>query len=377
MSKLQGQLSRMQRNIEGEVAFSDIIGNSKVIQKTKELALKAGQSNIPILIKGDSGVGKELFARAVHGASARNGKPFVAVNCGAIPENLVESVLFGHERGAFTGAVEKTKGKFREAEGGTLFLDEIGELRADIQVKILRAIQEREVEPVGSSKTVKVNVRLVSATNRNLTEEVSIGNFREDLYYRINVFPFTIPPLRDRQEDIIDLLDHFTTQINTQESKQITGLTNDLKNLLSQYAWPGNVRQLENAVYRAVVMCDENILDIEDFAHIISAIYESNEELINDDILESLNKNQRGYFKGLIQHTQLNLLDADNEFKRIHVLEAEIIKSALDFYEWRISKVARKLGIGRSTLYRKMHEYDLKEIIPEPEDSELVPANGD
>ena len=199
---LSGELSRMERQIQGELGFSDLVCRSEPMLAVIELARRAAGSNIPVLIEGESGVGKEMIARAIQGSGERAGKPFVAVNCGAIPENLVESILFGHEKGSFTGASDKHSGKFREASGGTLFLDEIGDLALDIQVKLLRVLQENEIDPVGSSKPVAVDVRLISATNRNLQDRVRRQQFREDLYYRLNVFPVHVPPLRERGADI-------------------------------------------------------------------------------------------------------------------------------------------------------------------------------
>ena len=197
-----------------------------------------------------------MIARAIHGSGARRAKPFVAVNCGAMPENLVELILFGHEKGAFTGATEKHTGKFVEADGGTLFLDEVGELPPAAQVKLLRALQEGEVEPVGSRKTVKVDVRIVSATNRDLIADVKAGRFREDLFYRLHVFPISVPPLRRRAEDIPELARHFLARIAAEEGKRLRGSSRQALALLSAYRWPGNVRQLENAIFRAVVLAD-------------------------------------------------------------------------------------------------------------------------
>ena len=216
-----------------------------------------------MLLEGESGVGKELMARAIHGSGARRAKPFVAVNCGAMPENLVELILFGHEKGSFTGATEKHTGKFIEADGGTLFLDEVGELPPAAQVKLLRALQEGEVEPVGSRKTVKVDVRIISATNRDLIADVKAGRFREDLFYRLHVFPITIPPLRQRPEDIGELARHFLARIGAEQGKRLRALDAATLALLTAFRWPGNVRQLENAIFRAVVLADGDSLGIE------------------------------------------------------------------------------------------------------------------
>src|SRR5690349_1794785 len=232
------------------------------------IAEKAAASGIAVLIEGESGVGKELIARAIHGQGERQSKPFVAVNCGAIPDNLVESILFGHEKGAFTGATERHTGKFVEASGGTLFLDEVGELPPTAQVKLLRAIQEGEVEPVGARKAVKVDVRIVSATNRDLIADVKKGRFREDLFYRLHVFPITVPPLRERPADIPALARHFLALFAAEEGKPIRAITPDAAGLLTAYHWPGNIRQLENAVFRAVVLAEGDSLGINEFPQI-------------------------------------------------------------------------------------------------------------
>ena len=253
-------------------SFRDIVTKVEGMARTIRLAERAAKSNIPVLIEGESGVGKELMARAIQGASDRRGKPFVTVNCGALPENLIELILFGHEKGAFTGASEKHIGKFAEANGGTLFLDEIGELPLDAQVKLLRALQEGEIDPVGARRPVKVDIRLVSATNQDLIELVKRGRFREDLFYRLNVFPITIPPLRARSADVPDLARRFLARFCAEEGKRVRGIANDAAALLSAYDWPGNVRQLENAMFRAVVLADGDELTVAEFPQIAAQV---------------------------------------------------------------------------------------------------------
>src|SRR5881628_87975 len=264
-SALKGELQRIRHSREGRLTFADIITRSEGMTSVLRTAQKAAASTIPVLIEGESGVGKELFARAIHGSSERKSKPFVAVNCGAIPDNLVESILFGHEKGAFTGATERHMGKFVEASGGTLFLDEVGELPLAAQVKLLRAIQEGEVEPVGGRKPVKVNVRIISATNRNLIDDVKSGRFREDLFYRLHVFPIAVPPLRERSEDIPHLLRHFLARFAAEEGKRIRAVSAEALALLNTHPWPGNVRQLENAVFRAVVLAEGDEIGMSEF----------------------------------------------------------------------------------------------------------------
>src|SRR4051812_10697777 len=267
-SALKGELQRIRHSREGRLTFADIVTRSEAMASVLRIAQKAATSSIPVLIEGESGVGKELFARAIHGSSERKTKPFVAVNCGAIPDNLVESILFGHEKGAFTGATERHMGKFVEATGGTLFLDEISELPLAAQVKLLRALQEGAVEAVGGRKPVKVDVRIVSATNRKLLDLVKAGQFREALFSRLHVLPLTIPPLRARREDIPHLLRHFLARFAAEENRTITGISGEAVAHLAQLDWPGNIRQLENTVYRAVVMSESDQLGLSDFPQV-------------------------------------------------------------------------------------------------------------
>src|SRR5712675_1073860 len=224
-SALKGELQRIRHSREGRLTFSDIITRSEAMTNVLRTAQKAASSTIPVLIEGESGVGKELFARAIHGSGERKAKPFVAVNCGAIPDNLVESILFGHEKGAFTGATERHMGKFVEATGGTLFLDEVGELPLAAQVKLLRALQEGTVEAVGGRKPVKVDVRIISATNRKLLDHVKAGRFREDLFYWLHVFPIAVPALAERPEDIAELVRHFLARFAAEEGKRIRAIS--------------------------------------------------------------------------------------------------------------------------------------------------------
>src|SRR6202008_1462583 len=264
-SALKGELQRIRHSREGRLTFSDIITRSETMASVLRAAQKAAASTIPVLVEGESGVGKELFARAIHGSGERKANPFVAVNCGPIPDNLVESILFGHEKGAFTGATERHMGKFVEAHGGTLFLDEVSELPLTAQVKLLRALQEGAIEAVGGRKPVKVDVRIISATNRKLLDRVKNGHFREDLFYRLHVLPLTVPPLRTRREDLPHLVRHFLARFAAEENRAITGISGDATAYLCELDWPGNIRQLENTVYRAVVLSDGEQLGIADF----------------------------------------------------------------------------------------------------------------
>jgi len=361
---LEDELRRANRRRAGELSFRDIVSKVESMARTIRLAERAAKSNIPVLIEGESGVGKELLARAIQGTSERRGKPFVTVNCGALPENLVESILFGHEKGAFTGATEKHVGKFAEANGGTLFLDEIGELPPDAQVKLLRALQDGEIDPVGARRPVKVDFRLVSATNQNLIELVKRGSFREDLFYRLNVFPIAIPPLRARAADIPDLARRFLARFSAEEGKRIRGVANDACALLSAYDWPGNVRQLENAVFRAVVLADGDELTVAEFPQIAAQVegFDVRIPPAPPPAAESAPAVAAGAEAAPFEARDpclLRLIDENGDVRKIDDIEAEAIRFALAYYRGQISLMARKLGVGRSTLYRKMKEIGL------------------
>jgi DNA-binding NtrC family response regulator len=366
-SALKGELQRIRHSREGKLTFADIITRSEAMGTVLRTAQKAAGSTIPVLIEGESGVGKELFARAIHGTGERASKPFVAVNCGAIPDNLVESILFGHEKGAFTGATERHMGKFVEASGGTLFLDEVSELPLSAQVKLLRALQEGAVEAVGGRKPVKVDVRIISATNRKLLDRVKAGHFREDLFYRLHVLPLTIPPLRMRREDIPHLLRHFLARFCAEENRPITGISGDAMARLSQLDWPGNIRQLENAVYRAVVMSESDQLGLVDFpqAHAPSlASHEAQdhpaEPLIIDPAFHStapaMVTGNEIPIAPMSSAGSLAMLTSSGEMRPLEEMETEIIRFAISHYRGQMSEVARRLKIGRSTLYRKLDE---------------------
>jgi len=357
---LEDELRRATRRNAGEQSFRDILTRVESMTRTIRLAERAAKSNIPVLIEGESGVGKELLARAIQGGSERRGKPFVTVNCGALPENLVESILFGHEKGAFTGATEKHLGKFVEAHGGTLFLDEIGELPPEAQVKLLRALQEGEIDPVGGKRSVKVDVRLISATNRSLIDLVKNGRFREDLFYRMNVFPILVPPLRTRRADIPDLALRFLARFCAEEGKRIRGIASDALSLLSAYDWPGNVRQLENAVFRAVVLADGDELTVAEFPQIAAQVegYDVEVPAAPSAVVERPPINAAPDSRPFEPRDPniLRLLDDHGDVRKLSDLEAETIRFALAYYRGQMSQMARKLGIGRSTLYRKLKE---------------------
>src|SRR3954467_1937903 len=378
VSALETEFQRLKRSRAGTLTFRDIITRNARMQAVLRTAEKAAASLIPVLVEGESGVGKELIARAIHGSGERRAKPFVAVNCGALPENLVESILFGHEKGAFTGATEKHTGKFVEASRGTLFLDEVGELPPAAQVKLLRAIQEGQVDPVGGRKPVKVDVRIISATNRNLIADAKSGRFREDLFYRLHVFPITVPPLRQRPEDIPDLVRHFLVRFAAEEGKRIRAVSADALGVLNAHPWPGNVRQLENAMFRAVVLADGDEIGVDEFPQLalsarmpapaIAPADETPQGRIPPPlILEDA--------PAMIPHATpapaadaLPLVDASGQVRPLEELEADVIRFAIARYRGQMSEVARRLRIGRSTLYRKLDDLGLgaaKSVEPE------------
>ena len=379
---LVDEINRIKRSQSGTLTLKDIVSRSAPMLAVLRTAEKAAASAIPVLIEGESGVGKELIARAIHGQGERRAKPFIAVNCGAIPDNLVESILFGHEKGAFTGATERHIGKFVEASGGTLFLDEVGELPQAAQVKLLRVIQDGEVEPVGARKSVRVDVRLISATNRNLIDDVKSGRFREDLFYRLHVFPIAVPPLRERVEDIPDLVRHFLARISAEEGKRIRAISGEALALLGRYRWPGNVRQLENTIFRAVVLAEGDSIGLGELPQIAAQVgaqpagqaaapvatapppsaelpeVASAPTMVEVPPLFELGGAPAG---GAPEPGTLGLLDAHGDVRPLEDIEFDTIRFAIAHYRGQMSEVARRLQIGRSTLYRKLEHLGLAE----------------
>ncbi len=330
-SSLRHQVEELRAELKDKYAFENIIGQSGLMQNVFRSLEKITNSNVTVLIQGESGTGKELIARAIHHHSeARGGKPFVAVNCAALPESLLESELFGHEKGAFTGATNRRVGKFEQANGGTIFLDEIGLMSPATQSKLLRVLQEREFERVGGNEIVKVDVRVISATNKDLEEAMKKSEFREDLYYRISVFPIKLPSLRERKDDVYPLAVHFLAKYNAQEGKEIEGISTDALELMTAYNWPGNVRELENAIERAVVLANGPELLANDLPAAVRAMGEK------------------------------KIYESDNTLASwIEKLEEQALREALLECEGNISQTAKKLGIGRATIYRKAKKYGL------------------
>jgi DNA-binding NtrC family response regulator len=343
-----GELRPLTEKISAPLAFEEIVGSAPQFRAALAIAAKAARARIPVLIEGESGVGKDVIARAIHAASPRFRQDMITVNCGAMPTNLVESELFGHERGAFTGAFERQVGRFVSADMGTIFLDEVSELPLDAQVKLLRVLQDGEVQPIGARMPTHVDVRVIAATNRKLIEEVEAGRFREDLYYRLNVVQLTIPPLRERIGDIPALSRHLLARIATQPGLRSLGITAEALALLMQHDWPGNVRQLQNALFRAAVLCEGDALTPQDFPQISTQI-----------------KARQGGASGSTHHSHdegagITLFEADGHVRQLADIEADVIRLAIGHYRGRMTEVARRLGIGRSTLYRKLAELGIE-----------------
>ena len=342
-----GELRPLAEKIRHPLAFGEIVGVAPDFRAALDIAAKAARTHVPVLIEGESGVGKEVAAQAIHAASPRVGQPLVVVHCGAIPANLVESELFGHEKGAFTGAFERHIGHFQEADGGTLFLDEVGEMPFEAQVKLLRVLQTGEIHPVGARASRLVDVRVIAATNRTLADEVSAGRFREDLYYRLNVVQITLPPLRARPADIAPLARHLLERIGHQPGMRPLAIAEEALDLLTAYSWPGNVRQLHNALFRAAILCDRDMLLPADFPQIAKA------SLAGGDGT-ALAVGSAGNL--------VSLFEANGHLRPLEAIEADVIRLAIGHYRGHMTEVARRLGIGRSTLYRKIGELRINDV---------------
>ncbi|MGD9809836.1 MAG: sigma-54-dependent transcriptional regulator [Sphingobium sp.] len=342
-----GELRPLTEKLTTPLAFNEIVGANPQFLAALAIAAKAARARVPVLIEGESGVGKEVIAQAIHSASPRHKNRMIAVNCGAIPTNLVESELFGHERGAFTGAFERHVGKFVDADMGTIFLDEVSEMPLDAQVKLLRVLQEGEVQPLGARLPVHVDVRVIAATNKVLEQEVAEGRFREDLYYRLNVMHVVVPPLRDRKSDIPALARHLLSRLSGQHGIRSLGITNEALTLLTQHEWPGNVRQLQNALFRAAVLCEGDALTPLDFPQITAQI-EMQGKGGETRVTGNRNANEDG--------GAITLFEQNGHIRQLTDIEADVIRLAIGHYRGRMTEVARRLGIGRSTLYRKLSE---------------------
>ena len=322
----------MEAELERSRLSNTMIGKSPGMRKVLDMIGQAAPTRASILITGESGVGKELVADAIHELSPRKGKPLVKVNCSALSSNLLESELFGHEKGAFTGAVSRRRGRFELANGGTLFLDEIGEIEQSIQIKLLRVLQEREFERVGGEETVETDVRLVAATNKDLKAEIEKGNFREDLYFRLNVVSIAVPPLRERKEDIPVMAASFLKEFSAENGKAIDGIHEKVYSRLSSYDWPGNIRELRNCIESAVVMCRKNLITTEDLPPFLQSA--GDDDWVRVPLTISLEESEK-----------------------------LIIRAAINHYKGNKSKAAEVLGIGRKTLHRKLSDGGGQEIV--------------
>jgi len=329
LEKVKEEIYLLQDKIQAERGYHTFIGSSKAIREKLDIALRAAQTDSSVLLLGESGVGKELFAEQIHLRSPRANAPLIRVNCAALPESLLESELFGHVKGAFTGATNDRRGRFELADGGTIFLDEIGDLPLSLQVKMMRVIQSKTFERVGGAEPVKSDVRIIAATNKDIEKEVEEGRFRADLYYRLNVLPIYIPPLRERREDIPLLADFFLKRFNREIKKQISGFSPEAMDLLLSFAWPGNVRELENAIERAVVTAQADLLTPEAF--ILAGHTQARED----------------------QYAGKQLKEAVNVFKR------HFIRQTLEMNRWNQTRTAKLLGIQRTYLSRLVKELEI------------------
>jgi DNA-binding NtrC family response regulator len=324
---------QLRRQLSERFSFEGIVSQSTAMSQVLNIAGRVASSSAPVLITGETGTGKELVAKAVHFAGSRREKPFVAVNCAALSENLLESELFGHEKGAFTGADRQRKGRFEMAEGGTLFIDEVGEIPLALQVKLLRVLQERYYERVGSSHSLPTNVRIVAATNRNLEAMVREGKFREDLFYRLNVVAIRLPPLRERREDIPPLVDAFIKRFASENSKKISGISREAMDLLMKHSYPGNVRELENIMQQSIVLCRGEMLFSEDLP---LRVHEPFSE-------------------------KISVLEMDGTFtEKVEAFEKSLILSALQSAGNVQTRASERLGIGERHLRYKLKKYGLK-----------------
>jgi two-component system response regulator AtoC len=359
--RLQEQLEQYARVLSSEAHsafnFGAIVGDSPALREVLSKVEQVAQTAATVLLRGETGTGKEMVARAIHINSPREARPFIRVNCAALAPGVLESELFGHEKGAFTGAMARRPGRFELADGGTLFLDEVGDISPDVQVKLLRVLQEREFERVGGVETVKVDVRVISATHRDLEALISEGKFREDLYYRLNVFPITLPPLRDRPGDVAALVDHFIQKFAQSSGKTIRGVDKDALAQLQSYPWPGNVRELENVIERALILArgtSLSTLDL-DFGRRAAAAPAGPRATPITAVAET-GESGRSFYK------------------RISDQERNEIVSAVERAQGNIAHAARSLGINRSTLYYRMRKHNLEHLLPTREDPPETPA---
>jgi DNA-binding NtrC family response regulator len=346
VSNLQQENLLLKRRLEGKFELEGIVGQDPAIQEVTRMVRKVAPSSSTVLIQGESGTGKELVARAIHRHSPRATRPFVAINCSAIPENLIENELFGHERGAFTGAIERKIGLWESADRSTLFLDEIADLPTGMQAKILRVLQEKEVRRVGGNESFRVDVRLVAATNRNLADEVAEGRFREDLYYRVNVVTITLPPLRDRRGDLPLLANHALARFGHLAEGRVKEISREAMEVLLDYSWPGNVRQLESAIERAILLCEGDRIMPRDLPQ------------------EVLSRKPLGRAGG--DRMRAEKFEIPSEGINFENFERDLILQAMEKSDWVIAKAAKMLGMSYRTLQYRLDKFGLKRETKSP-----------
>jgi len=339
LSNLQQENQLLKRRLEGKFELEGIVGQDPAIQEVIRMVRKVAPSNSTVLIQGESGTGKELVARAIHRYSPRAARPFIAINCSAIPDNLIENELFGHERGAFTGATERKIGLFEAANGSTLFLDEIADLPQGLQAKILRVLQEKEIRRVGGNESFRVDVRLVTATNKNLAEEVAEERFREDLYYRVNVVTITVPPLRDRRGDIPLLANHALAKFGHLAEGRVKEISREAMEVLLDYSWPGNVRQLESAVERAILLCEGDKIAPRD---------------LPQEVLSRKTPGKSG------ERPRSDKFEIPSEGMNFETFERDLILQAMEKSDWVIAKASKMLGMSYRTLQYRLDKFGLK-----------------
>jgi len=337
--RLKSEVARLRSAVEQKFTSGNIISSSQSMHQVLEMVKRVAPTDASVLIQGESGTGKELIARAIHQNSQRKDAAFIPINCGALPENLLESELFGHVKGAFTGAHQNKKGLFEEADGGTLFLDEIGEMTPALQVKLLRVLQDGEVRRVGGNVAVKTEARVIAATNQKLQERIQEGAFREDLYYRLQVILIHLPPLRERKEEILPLAEHYLKVFSQKFKRGVTGITKEGSVALTEYSWPGNIRELINAVERAVILCHDDMVRPEDFALPTGGSM----------MMEATRDNSSGNGTG-----------GSEAAHSLNELERAFIAAALQQHDWEIKTTAREIGLPQATLTKKIKEHQLK-----------------
>ncbi|MDP4873635.1 MAG: sigma-54 dependent transcriptional regulator [Sphingorhabdus sp.] len=346
-SKKLGELHPLTEKITQPLAFEEIIGSAPAMRTALAIAAKAARSRAPNFIEGEHGVGKEVVADAIQAASPRAKLPYLKVNCGAIASNLLDSVLFGHEKDAFAGAFDRRISIFQQAEGGTVFLDEVDLLPPETQIRLVRLLTQGEISPLGATHSYRIDVRILSASNTSLANKLADGQFREDLYYRLNLVQLTIPPLRERTTDIPALARHFLGRMASQPGLRSLGITDEALTMLRGYDWPGNVRQLQSALFRAAVLCERDALTPEEFPQISAAV--------------GVPGNGGSGGAGANDGIGVTLYENDGNMRPLEEIEADVIRLAIGHYRGRMTEVARRLGIGRSTLYRKLADLGISD----------------